>query len=73
MAIFARDLKLPQIIKGLTAKMKAAAKDLEFEEATRLRNTLKELKKKIWKLKAALWAAYFLPSVFPALQIYIYS
>ncbi len=47
MAIFARDLKLPQIIKGLTAKMKAAAKDLEFEEATRLRNTLKELKKKI--------------------------
>ncbi|MEK7120292.1 MAG: excinuclease ABC subunit UvrB, partial [Patescibacteria group bacterium] len=45
--IFAGDPKLPQIIKNLTTKMKAAAKDLEFEEAVRLRDTLKELKKKI--------------------------
>jgi excinuclease ABC subunit B len=47
LAIFSGDPKLPQIIKNLTAKMKAAARDLEFEEAAKIRDTLKELKKKI--------------------------
>ena len=42
-AIPAREEDLPVLIKKLTADMKQAAKDLEFEKAATLRDEIKEL------------------------------
>ncbi len=44
-AIPAKEEDLPALIKNLTAEMKQAAKDLEFEKAARLRDEIKELNK----------------------------
>jgi len=44
-AIPAREEDLPALIKNLTAEMKQAAKNLEFEKAASLRDEIKELNK----------------------------
>jgi len=44
-AIPAREEDLPALIKNLTAEMKQAAKNLEFEKAAALRDEIKELNK----------------------------
>ena len=41
--------RLSEIIKELTARMKAAAKRLEFEEAMQLRDRIKSLEEKEWE------------------------
>jgi excinuclease ABC subunit B len=40
---------ISEMVEELTAKMKAAAKRLEFEEAIRLRDQIKSLEKKEWE------------------------
>lgn len=47
LALLAGDPRLPKTIAQLSKKMKLAAKELDFEEATRLRDTIKKLKEKI--------------------------
>jgi excinuclease ABC subunit B len=39
--------KIPELISELDAKMKAAAKNLEFEEAARLRDQIKKLRQRL--------------------------
>ena len=41
----AREEDLPALIKNLTAEMKQAAKNMEFEKAATLRDEIKELNK----------------------------
>ena len=41
--------RLSEMVEELTAKMKNAAKKLEFEEAIRLRDQIKSLEKKEWE------------------------
>ena len=41
----AKEEDLPALIKNLTAEMKQAAKDLEFEKAAALRDEIKDLNK----------------------------
>jgi excinuclease ABC subunit B len=44
-AIPAKEEDLPVLIKNLTAEMKQAAKNMEFEKAAALRDEIKELNK----------------------------